>query len=147
MVLDVTHHTTFIQHLLESGRLTPGRAEAGPMTFHDSCYLGRYNGIYDAPRQTLTALGHRLREMKNTRRNSMCCGGGGGRMWLEEDAQHRLNVARVKEATEVGAGILVTSCPYCLSMLEDGARQLEAELQVRDIAEMVEQALEEEANA
>jgi len=147
MVLDVTHHTTFIQHLLESGRLTPGRAEAGPMTFHDSCYLGRYNGIYDAPRQTLTSLGHHLREMKNNRRNSMCCGGGGGRMWLEEDAEHRLNVARVKEALEVGAEVLVTSCPYCLSMLEDGARQLEAELQVHDIAEIVEQALEEDVNA
>lgn len=147
IVLDVTHHTTFIEHLLETGKLRPGRAAAGPITFHDSCYLGRYNGIYDAPRQTLARIGHQTREMQNNRRNSMCCGGGGGRMWLDEDADHRVNVARVKEAMAVGAEIMVTSCPYCLSMLEDGVLHLGAELQVRDIAEMVEQALEEDVNA
>ena len=77
----------------------------------------------------------------------MCCGGGGGRMWLDEDADHRVNVARVKEALAVGVDTLVTSCPYCLSMLEDGVLHLGAELQVRDIAEMVEQALEEDVDA
>src|SRR5258705_4237468 len=142
----VLHHSEVIAQLVPDGRLRPGDAQLDePVTYHDSCYLARHNGISEAPRQALVSLGIRVREMERSRTETFCCGAGGGRMWLEETIGQRINQNRVDEAARTlgGKGTIATSCPFCLTMIKDGigetgrAEQMEA----KDIAELVAQSL------
>jgi Fe-S oxidoreductase/nitrate reductase gamma subunit len=142
----VLHHSEVIAQLVADGRLRPGQAALDePVTYHDSCYLARHNGISDAPRQTLVSLGVKVREMERNRTETFCCGAGGGRMWLEEKIGQRINQNRVDEAAKTldGKGTIATSCPFCLTMLKDGIGETgrgEA-MQAKDIAELVAQTL------
>src|SRR4051812_34386429 len=142
----VLHHSEVIAQLVADGRLKPGEAQLeAPVTYHDSCYLARHNGISEAPRQALVSLGIKVKEMERNRTETFCCGAGGGRMWLEETIGQRINQNRVDEAAKTleGRGTIATSCPFCLTMIKDGigetgrAEQLEA----KDIAELVAQSL------
>lgn len=142
----VLHHSEVIAQLLADGRLRPGEAMLDvPVTYHDSCYLARHNGISEAPRQTLVSIGINVREMERNRTETFCCGAGGGRMWLEETLGQRINQNRVDEAARTlgGKGTVATSCPFCLTMIKDGigetgrAEQMEA----KDIAELVAQSI------
>lgn len=139
---EVVHHTQMLQNLLTAGRIrlrTNAAAETRKITLHDSCYLGRYNDIYRAPRDVLKAVpGTGLVEMKRSTEKSFCCGAGGGRMWMEEKIGSRINESRAKEAMESGAAEIATACPFCLSMLSDGVKgQGKPEFAVRDVAEIV----------
>jgi Fe-S oxidoreductase len=111
------------------------------VTFHDPCYLGRYNREYDAPRETLYAIGGngKLKEMERHKESSFCCGAGGGRMFLEEHTEARINVERTKQAMATGATTIATGCPFCKSMLVDGTKALDVEekIKVKDIAELL----------
>ncbi|HEY6008018.1 MAG TPA: (Fe-S)-binding protein [Geobacteraceae bacterium] len=139
--LEVIHHTEFIGRLLETGRLTLNRqvTDLGRILFHDSCYLGRHNGVYAAPREVLTkATGRDPAEFGRKLGDSFCCGAGGGRMWLEEQSGTRINRARVGEAMEAKPDTVCVSCPYCLTMFEDGVKDERAgQVRVRDVAEVV----------
>jgi Fe-S oxidoreductase/nitrate reductase gamma subunit len=137
--LDVYHETELIARLIADGRLKQTVARSEVATFHDSCYLGRYNGIYAEPRRALAAAGVKIKEMKRHGKKSFCCGGGGGRMWLEETLGVHICRLRAEEAVATGTDNIVTACPYCLTMLEDGAGELDMEerVKVRDVAEVV----------
>lgn len=140
---EVIHHSQLISSLLAEGRIRmdPDSALArGKVTYHDPCYLGRYNGVYDDPRGVVEALpGVQLTEMRRNRNKSFCCGGGGGRLFMEETRGRRINQDRVREALDTGAEVLAAACPYCMTMFEDGIRGVGAEesFKVRDIAELV----------
>ena len=120
----VVHHSVYLQQLLASGRLRvaeDGAAAAGSVTFHDSCYMARYNGVIAAPRDVLGAVpGLELREMEKSGKNTFCCGAGGGRMWMEETRGTRINAERTRQALETGAETVATSCPFCMVMMKDG---------------------------
>jgi Fe-S oxidoreductase len=110
------------------------------VTFHDPCYLGRYNDEYDAPRDLLSMVRETSTvEMRRSRDRSYCCGAGGGRMWMEEKEGKRVNIERTEEALLTGAGIIGTGCPFCLTMMSDGVKEKERgdEIQVKDVAEIV----------
>jgi Fe-S oxidoreductase len=137
---EVVHHTQFIQELLSQGRIKLNASIPYTVTFHDSCYLGRYNDIYRQPRQILeTVPGVNLVEMERNRRRGFCCGGGGGRLWLEERIGTRISESRTEQALATRAGIVVTACPFCMQMFDDAikGKQAEAKMKVKDIAEMV----------
>jgi heterodisulfide reductase subunit D len=140
---DVVHHTTFLQELIDTGkiRMKEGGAFKGRrITYHDSCYLGRANGIYDAPRKVLEALDGELVEMKRCRSKGLCCGAGGSQMFKEEEkGTTRINYERTSEAIGTGASIIAAACPFCNTMLTDGVKNNEKEehVQVMDIAELV----------
>ena len=115
------------------------------MAFHDSCYLGRYNDIFDAPREAAIYVpGLKLIEMPRNRERGLCCGGGGGQMWMETPAKKRVNVIRVEEALSVKPDVVASACPFCLAMVDLGRKVAGAEerLQVKDIAELVAESLE-----
>jgi len=136
----VLHYTQFLNDLVKKGLLKlPGRVEKR-VTYHDPCYLGRHNNIYEPPRELLRAIpGIELVEMERNRENSLCCGGGGGGLWNEVPAEERFSVLRVQEAAETGAEIIAAACPYCISMLEDALKTVgkEEEIKVMDISEIV----------
>ncbi|MDP4171516.1 MAG: (Fe-S)-binding protein, partial [Bacillota bacterium] len=114
------------------------------ITFHDSCYLGRYNDVYDAPREILKSIpGVKLVEMERKRETGMCCGAGGGLMWMEEETGHRINVARTEQALAVNPSVISSGCPYCLTMLSDGtkAKEVDYSVQTYDVAELLEKAV------
>lgn len=137
---EVFHHTQLLDQLVSEGKLVPEHPVNERITYHDSCYLGRYNGVYDPPRNILKAIpGVELIEMKRSREKAMCCGAGGGRMWMEETAGKRVNMARTEQALEVHPGIITSACPYCLTMLSDGTKMKGVDEQVRtkDIAEVL----------
>jgi len=140
---EVIHHTVFLQQLLDEGRirLKEGGSFAGlKIAYHDSCYLGRANGIYDAPRKVLEALDAELVEMKRCKSKGLCCGAGGAQMFKEEEkGSIRINQERTREALETGVGLVATACPFCNTMLTDGVKQQEKEenVQVMDIAELI----------
>ena len=141
---EVVHHTEMLYELVVQGKLKPEHAINETITFHDSCYLGRYNDVYDPPREILKAIpGVNLVEMKRNREDGMCCGAGGGLMWMEEDTGHRINVARTEQALEVSPGIISSGCPYCLTMLSDGtkAKEVEESVGTYDIAELLERSI------
>jgi Fe-S oxidoreductase len=144
--LEVTHITTLIADWIASGKIVPDKDLGGiKVTYHDPCYLGRHSGIYDAPRDILKALpGVELVEMDRIREQSMCCGGGGGGLWMERTKGERLSDLRVEEALATGATVLATSCPYCIAMLEDSVRTLNADdrIKIKDVAELVCESLE-----
>jgi Fe-S oxidoreductase len=141
----VVHHSQLIQELLAAGKLPlKGNWSGGQATFHDSCYLGRYNQVYDAPRQALTALpGLRLAEMKRSRERGFCCGGGGGGMWLEHKADQRINDVRLDEIAALDPALVAVACPYCLIMLDEviARRGLTESMALQDIAEVIAGAL------
>jgi Fe-S oxidoreductase len=142
----VLHYTQILDEALEQGRLHPSRALERTVTYHDPCYLGRHNGIYEPPRRVLETLpGLDLVEMERNRENSLCCGGGGGGLWNEVPADERFAVLRVREALETGAQVLAAACPYCITMFEDAVKTLgkEDELRVADVAELVLESLEQ----
>jgi Fe-S oxidoreductase/nitrate reductase gamma subunit len=140
--LPVEHYTTFIAELLAEHRvnITP---EPFEFTYHDSCYIGRYMDVYDEPRELLRAAGGRLTEMEQSRAESFCCSAGGGRILAEEKIGSRINVKRVRMAHATGAPLLVSNCPFCLTMFEDGIKTggCEGEIVVRDLAEIVAERL------
>jgi len=144
--LEVIHHSQLLLRLVQDGRLTlPRKAqELGSLLYHDSCYLGRHNGIYEEPREALAlAVGTVPKEMERNRENGFCCGAGGGRMWMEEFTGERINLVRVKEALLKQPDTVCTACPYCLTMFEDGLKDLRQDEQVRvkDIAEVMAEAV------
>ncbi|MCJ7547908.1 MAG: (Fe-S)-binding protein [Deltaproteobacteria bacterium] len=142
---EVIHYAEFINTLIKEGRLQlNARDGLGKVVFHDSCYLGRYNDIYEAPRQVIAAIdGKKPAEMDRHHSNSFCCGAGGGRMWLEESRGERINIARVREALRENPDTICSSCPYCLVMFEDGLKDEGAMDRVKalDLAEVVARAL------
>lgn len=145
---DVVHHTTFLQHLIDEGkiRLAEGGGFKGKkITYHDSCYLGRGNGIYDAPRKVLEALDAELVEMKRCGKKGFCCGAGGAQMFKEEEpGSTRVNLDRSKEAIDTGAHIIAAACPFCNTMLTDGVKAEEKEdTKVMDVAELVAASLKQ----
>ena len=148
--LRVRHHTELLAQLLREGRLRPGPGGTRRVTFHDPCYLGRYNGLFDEPRQVAAASGAaELVEMARSRRRSLCCGGGGGRSWVEEKGDERVALVRAREAVATGADTVGVACPFCMMMLEDGVKAAAGErpVQVRDVAELLEEATREVAVA
>jgi Fe-S oxidoreductase/nitrate reductase gamma subunit len=142
---DVIHHSTYIERLLESGRITLTNSATKTLTiaYHDSCYLGRYNDVYDAPRDVLRrALPVvTLAEPSRARDRGLCCGAGGGRMFMEERVGERINVERKKELLATGADTIAVACPFCMTMLSDAGKTLESEVPVVDIAEVVAERL------
>ncbi|WP_206108626.1 (Fe-S)-binding protein [Paenibacillus thiaminolyticus] len=141
---EVLHHSELLDELVRTGKLVPRHEVEERITYHDSCYLGRYNGVYEQPRNVLRAIrGVTLLEMERTRENGMCCGAGGGMMWMEETAGKRVNLARTEQALAAKPTVISSACPYCLTMMEDGTKLLEAEeaVQTRDIAEILELAV------
>lgn len=138
----VVHHTQYIAALLAAGRIQVQPEANTQLVFHDPCYLGRYNDIYDAPRRLATAGGGRLVETPRSRDLAMCCGGGGARVWLEDDSAVRINHLRLKQLRETGAMQVGVACPFCLIMLEDARGAIGADgLVIRDVAEVVAAAL------
>lgn len=140
---EVIHHAVFLQQLIDEGkiRMSGGGAFSGKrITYHDSCYLGRANNIYEAPRKVLEALDAELVEMKRCRSKGLCCGAGGAQMFKEEEKGNtRINIERSNEAVDTGAAVIAAACPFCNTMLTDGvkAREKEQEVAVLDIAEIV----------
>jgi len=142
----VLHHSEVIAKLVADGRLRPGEAHLdAPVTYHDSCYLARHNGISEAPRQALVSLGIEVQEMERNRTETFCCGAGGGRMWLEETLGQRINQNRVDEAAKTlgGRGTIATSCPFCLTMIKDGIGETgrSEAMEAKDIAELIAQSI------
>lgn len=143
--LPVEHYTTFLERLLKTDRLTL-QPEPFVATYHDSCYLGRYMDIIDQPRNIITAAGGRIQEMAQSGYDSFCCSAGGGRILAEEKIGTKISEKRVKMAQETGASLLISNCPFCLTMFEDGIKTggAEGELQVRDLAELVAERLQKD---
>ena len=141
---EVVHHTTFIEELLGKGQLALSGKSESKVAFHDSCYLGRYHDIYDAPRNVIKSVpGAQLVELPRKKSRSVCCGAGGGRFWMEETIGERINAHRAKEAVETGGDTIGSSCPFCLTMLKDGVADLghEEAVKTKDLAEIVAEAL------
>ncbi|MDG4849495.1 (Fe-S)-binding protein [Peribacillus frigoritolerans] len=141
---EVYHHTELIWKWIQDGLINPIKEVKEAIAYHDSCYLGRYNNIYDIPRQILTSIpGVKVLEMERNKQDSMCCGAGGGMMWIEEKQGKRINVERTEQALSVNPSMIGSNCPYCLTMLSDGIKAKEVEEQVKtmDIAEIVERSL------
>ncbi|MDD3643812.1 MAG: (Fe-S)-binding protein, partial [Candidatus Krumholzibacteria bacterium] len=139
---EVFHYTEILDALIREGKLEIQRPapDAGTVTFHDPCYLGRYNKVYDAPRNILNAIGGKsVVEMADHRARSFCCGAGGGRMWMEETLGTKINHARTRGALDSGAGTVCTACPFCYTMLSDGIKELDLgdRLRAVDVAQLV----------
>jgi Fe-S oxidoreductase len=142
---EVLHHSQVIDELIQSGRIKPLKQVAAGVVFHDSCYLGRYNGIMDAPRRALGAVpGLRVVDPPRAQERGLCCGGGGGHMWMEVKAEKRVNIIRTEELLATGAGVVATACPFCLAMVDLGRKVKGAEetLAVKDVSELVNESLQ-----
>ena len=140
---EVVHHTQLLQELIASGRLKMkegGEFKGKRITYHDSCYLGRANDVYEAPRAVLEALDADLVEMKRSRKNGLCCGAGGAQMWKEDEpGAKRINLERTEEALGTGANIVAANCPFCITMLQDGlkAKEQNEQVMVYDLSELI----------
>lgn len=136
---DVIHHSTFLKDLVSSGKLKLENASSQEVTFHDSCYLGRWNGVYEDPRELLKAAGVKITEMNRTKNKGLCCGAGGARMFMEETIGKRINVERTEEALGTGAKVIAAACPFCSTMITDGVKSKDKqnEVMVKDIAEIL----------
>lgn len=140
---DVIHHTQLLQQLIHEGRIKMqegGRYKGKKITYHDSCYLGRVNGVYEVPRKVLEELDADLVEMKRCKTNGLCCGAGGAQMFKEDEpGDKRINMERVEEALGTGAEIIAANCPFCLTMMQDGvtAQNKEETVMVLDLAELI----------
>jgi Fe-S oxidoreductase len=142
---EVVHHSQLIHDLVGTGKLRLSRPLNETVTFHDSCYLGRYNGVYQGPRDVMAAIpGVNLVEMPRSREKGLCCGGGGGGMWLEVHGERRIQEIRLAEAEATGSSIIASACPFCMLMFDLGSKTLrfdEKGIQLKDIAELVAEAL------
>jgi len=144
---EVIHHSQFLQQLINDGKIKMqggGEFKGKKITYHDSCYLGRANNIYEAPREVLEALDAELFEMKRSKKNGLCCGAGGAQMFKEaEPGKKEINIERIEDALETKAEIIAVACPFCMTMLSDGVKnkEKEAEVKVLDLAEMIERSL------
>jgi Fe-S oxidoreductase len=141
---EVVHVSQYLLELLHQGALELTKAYAKKVTYHDPCYLGRHNGIYDEPREVLKKIpGLELAEMADTRENSLCCGMGGGRIWMETAKGERFSDLRLEQAIGVGAEVLVTSCPYCISQFEDSRLTLKDSevIQIKDVTEVLQEVI------
>jgi len=144
---EVVHHTQLISSLISEGRLKLKNGDTykgEKITFHDPCYLGRGNNVYEAPREMIAALDADLAEMKRSRKNGLCCGAGGAQMFKEaEKGSGEINVARTEDALATGARVIATGCPFCNTMLTDGVKHFEreSEIKVLDVAELIDQRL------
>ena len=140
---EVIHHSQLLQELIDNGRIkmTEGGALKGKkITYHDSCYIGRVNGVYEAPRKVLESLDGQLAEMKRCRTNGLCCGAGGAQMFKEDEpGDKRINIERIEEAIETKAEIVAANCPFCITMLSDGlkAKEKQEDIMVYDLAELI----------
>ena len=140
---ELIHHTQLLQELIDDGRVKMkegGTFKGKKITYHDSCYLGRANGIYEAPRKVLEALDADLAEMKRCKTNGLCCGAGGAQMWKEDEpGDKRINMDRTEEALATGAEVVAVNCPFCLTMMSDGvkANEKQDEVMVLDLAELI----------
>ncbi len=142
---EVYHHVEFLEKLLIEGRLKITKQIDKKVTYHDSCYLGRYNDIYDAPRDILASIkGIKLEEMKRSRDRGLCCGAGGARMFMEEKIGKRINIERTEEALSLNPDVIASACPFCMTMLTDGVKMKDAvdKVEVKDIAEILLEAVE-----
>ncbi len=140
---EVLHHSQFLAKLISEGKIKPTKTIDETVAFHDSCYLGRWNSIYEQPRAVIDSLpAVRRVEIKSHHDQSMCCGAGGGRMWMEETIGKRVNVTRTEQALETKAGIVAASCPFCMTMITDGikTKEMQDKVRVMDIAELIDQA-------
>ncbi len=140
---EVLHHAQLLETLIRQGRLNIPATQKASVTYHDSCYLSRYNGVIDAPRHLIrAAVGTDPVELSRNRKNSFCCGAGGGRMWMEERIGTRINVDRAQEAISSGCSTVATACPYCMTMLADGVQSVGKDgVSVRDIAEILAESM------
>ena len=141
---EVVHHAELLDHLVRAGKIVPGAGYTGTVTYHDPCYLGRHNRVFDEPRTVIDAIpGARNVEMPRCRERGFCCGAGGARMWMEESIGTRVNVDRTLEALGTGADVVSTACPYCMIMLDDAVRAngKEESVRVLDIAQLVEESM------
>ncbi len=139
---EVLHHSQYLNELLNSGKITieGGAFKGKKITYHDSCYLGRINGIYEAPRNVIDQLDIELQELKRCKTNGLCCGAGGAQMFKEDEpGEKRINVERAEEVAESRAEIVAANCPFCLTMLEDGMKAIEKQenIMVYDISELI----------
>lgn len=138
---DVMHHSQYLSKLVADGRITPTQKIEATAVYHDSCYLGRSNDVYEEPRQVLVQIGAKLKEMDRSRDKGMCCGAGGAQMWMEETVGTRVNVERARQALETKPDIVAAACPFCMTMMTDGVKAHENEtVKVFDIAELLDQA-------
>jgi Fe-S oxidoreductase len=142
---EIVHHSVLIERLIADGKVKPTKTPAGSkrVTYHDSCYIGRYNDTYEEPRRAIASIpGLELKEMTRNRAAGMCCGAGGARVWMEEHTGTRINQTRVEQAMETKADTIAVACPFCKMMLKDGANELGIEgVQTRDIAELIADSL------
>ncbi len=137
----VVSHAELLFDLHKQGRLKPNGTSIGSLTFHDSCYLSRWNGIVQPPRDLLRSMNNgQLTEMQRIREKGFCCGAGGGRMFMEETLGTRINVDRAEEVMRSGAATVAAACPFCATMLSDGLMDKESPITVKDIAEIVDEA-------
>lgn len=140
---EVVHHSIFLQQLINEGRIKMkegGTFKGKKITYHDSCYLGRANGVYEAPRKVLESLDADLVEMKRSRSTGLCCGAGGAQMWKEPEKGNKdINVERTEEALKTGATTVAVACPFCMTMMSDGVKnkEKENEVSVKDLAELI----------
>ena len=147
---EVVHHSQLIDDLIRQGKIKLGNINSIKVAYHDSCYLGRHNDIYQAPREILKSInGIEKVELARSGAKGFCCGGGGGHMWMEEPIEQRLNVRRVEQVMQVQANAVATACPWCLAMFEDGikAKDIEESVKAKDISELVLEALSDGAHA
>lgn len=144
---DIVHHTQLLQQLIDEGRIKMtggGDFKGKRITYHDSCYLGRVNGIYEAPREVLESLDGQLVEMKRSKRNGLCCGAGGAQMWKEDEpGEKRINMERTDEALGLNPDVIAVNCPFCLTMMTDGVtgRERQESVMVYDLSELIAQQL------
>ncbi|MGA6926577.1 MAG: (Fe-S)-binding protein [Desulfosarcina sp.] len=141
---EVVHISQFLMELIDDGRLELTQAYGKTVTYHDPCYLGRHNDVYDAPRNVLKRIpGLELIEMSDTRRDSLCCGGGGGRIWMDTPKEERFSDIRLEQARAVGADVLATACPYCITNFEESRLNLEVGdvIEIKDITEIVQEVM------
>ncbi len=143
---EVVHHSTFLQQLINEGKVKlegGGEFKGKKITYHDSCFLGRANNIYEAPRDVLQALDADLVEMKRCRTKGLCCGAGGAQMFKDaEKGNKEINIERTEEALSTGANIIASACPFCMTMMSDGVKnkERESDVQVKDLAELIAEA-------
>lgn len=141
---EVIHYSQLLAELIKEGRLKPAKELNKKVTYHDPCYLGRHNGIYDEPREILHSIpGIELVEMPRSRENSLCCGGGGGGIWMETKKGERFADIRLEEAVEASASVLAVACPFCMSMFEDSVLSLDKGdiIEIKDIAELIQEVI------
>jgi len=144
MHFEVIHITQFLADLIRTGRLQLNGEYARRITYHDPCYLGRHNKVFDEPREVLGKVrGLQLTEMADHRENSLCCGGGGGRIWMETPKEERFSNIRLEQALDVGAEVQATSCPYCITNFTDSSLSLEdgRTIEIKDVTEIIQEAI------